>query len=198
MTIVGRHWIYIVSFLLSGCYVKSDKEIISPKQAENPWAPLTTVIFQPSEKAAFQESNEFVAAILPDNTVAIQSMSVKLSYSKKISELVGHRAYILSTPSVKDSLYFLPDTSAQSDQYSIAAAIINENGDIDIYQPDSICSETVQTLAEADRAVAECITRVADDQRSSCEESGSHTDFEECAKIGAFEFIPKLIFVEGY
>lgn len=131
MKILGYLMLGCLSLMMLGCKIKTEQQIIFKEQAMNPWNEFSTIIFEVAEHTKFKPQQDFVLSVLPDNTVSIATLLVRMARSQALSTFFEYETYLVTFPSDKETALPMPDMSANPVQYSVAAVILNQSGDFD-------------------------------------------------------------------
>ncbi|WP_340150665.1 hypothetical protein [uncultured Sneathiella sp.] len=196
MKILSYLMLGCLSLILSGCNIRTEQQIISKEQATNPWNGFSTIIFEMAEHKKFKPQQDFVLNILPDNTVSIATLLVRMAHSKALSAFFEYETYLITIPSQKKATTLVPDMSAIPAEYTVAAIILNKSGDVDGYVPT--CSETVNSFQEAESAFLKCLKKLQKNARALCKLEKPVTEQHKCTSSGAYKFVPKWLFAEGF
>jgi|TARA_R110000772_G_scaffold77489_4_gene166869 hypothetical protein len=196
MKILGYLMLGCLSLMMLGCKIKTEQQIIFKEQAMNPWNEFSTIIFEVAEHTKFKPQQDFVLSVLPDNTVSIATLLVRMARSQALSTFFEYETYLVTFPSDKETALPMPDMSANPVQYSVAAVILNQSGDFDTYIPT--CPATVNSFQEAESAFLKCLRKLQKNARALCKSEKPVEEQDKCTSSGAYKFVPKLLFVEGF
>lgn len=163
-----------VLLLCTSCK-KIENELIPLEKISHPWEDYSLAVFKMApledEYGNKLNDNEVTISIFENKTINNLGSYHRLYYSQRISEVVGHNSYLVTTP--KDYNTIANDYLTKTPKnYYLTVVVVDENGGLSNYDPD--CWDGEKSLEETEIQILRCMIE------------------------DSYSYEPTYLFVEGY